>query len=315
MLSRSDLQTSAREGAVLWGFSPDRVDAERRATPWWLWWNILSIDAPTVAVIWAALFARAGGIRLPVAEAAALGLSVWVIYTSDRLLDGWTARSRAALQERHLFCERHRFVLAALVMAASAVVLWLMADSSLAAPAIAGVKLGAILVLYMAGIHAGRGRIAQALPKELSVGFLFALGTTLPIWSLSVGFSWHQSLVWGFFGLLCSLNCLSIECWENHRLENPRQAAGWRRPPHPFVRWAAPRINGIAAILAAAAFAAGFVRHASGSFQPAFCAVGAGALLLLLLSRARRNLSASALRVLADAALLVPALVALLVRG
>jgi hypothetical protein len=117
-------------------------DAERRAIPWWLWWNILSIDAPAVAVAWAALLACAGGIRLQADEAAALVLSVWIIYTSDRLLDGGTAKDDAVLQERHIFCERNRFVLVALVIAASALVLWLMLDVALAAQAIAGVKLG-----------------------------------------------------------------------------------------------------------------------------------------------------------------------------
>ena len=103
ILPRSDMQANAREGGILWGYSPGRVDASRRATPWWLWWNILSVDAPAVAVVWAALFARAAGSRLSAAEAAALALSVWIIYTSDRLLAGWTASNRAALQYRHLF--------------------------------------------------------------------------------------------------------------------------------------------------------------------------------------------------------------------
>lgn len=159
------------------------ADAERRAIPWWLWWNVLSIDAPAVALAWAALFARAGGIRLQADEAAALVLSVWIIYTSDRLLDGWTAPDHALLQERHLFCERHRFVLVALVFAASALVLWLVVDDGLAAQAIAGVKLGVILALYMAVIHAGGGRIGRVLPKEIEVGLLFAVGVTLPVWS------------------------------------------------------------------------------------------------------------------------------------
>ena len=310
ILPRSDLQASVSDGSVLWGFSSDRVEAERRATPWWLWWNILSLDAPTVAVLWAALFAQASGRRLPAGEATALALSVWIIYTSDRLLDGWAARNRGTLQERHLFCDRHRFILAGLVMAASAIVLLLMADGSLAAEAAAGAKLGVILVFYMAGIHAGRGRIAWALPKELSVGFLFAMGATLPIWSRCLRFPWHEFLPWGFFALLCSLNCLSIECWENHR-----QGAGWRQPPHPFVRWSAPRINRIAPALAVSAFAACLVPDAHGPSPSALLAVCAGALLILVLNHARAKLSSAALRVFADIVLLVPALFTLLVRG
>lgn len=125
LLPQAELQASVREATVLWGISADRAGVECRTTPWWLWWNILSVDAPMVAVVWAALFARVSGGRLSAVEASALVLSVWIIYVSDRLLDGWTARNRAELQERYLFCERHRFALAGLVMAATAVVLWL----------------------------------------------------------------------------------------------------------------------------------------------------------------------------------------------
>jgi hypothetical protein len=281
--------------------------AERRAIPWWLWWNVLSIDAPAVALAWAVLFAHASGIRLPAAEAEALVLSVWIIYTGDRLLDGWSAKDHAVLQERHLFCEQHRFVLVVSVAAASGLVLWLMGDGALAAQAIAGVKLGFILVLYMAVIHAGGGRIARVLPKEVAVGLLFAVGVTLPIWTRRTGFSWRECLVWGFFSLLCSLNCLSIECWENHR-----RGAGWRQPPHPFVRWAEPGINRFAAALAAGALVAGLVGDVNGPSQTVLFATGGGALLLLLLGCIRTRCSPSELRVLADAGVLVPALVALM---
>ena len=127
-------------------------------------------------MVWAALFAHASGGKLSAAEATVLVLAVWVIYVSDRLLDGWTAKDRAALHERHRFCERHRFVLAGLVAFASGALVWLTTEHLPAAEVTAGVKLGVILVLYMAGIHAGRGRIAWVFPKEIVVGLLFACG-------------------------------------------------------------------------------------------------------------------------------------------
>ena len=67
--------------------------AEFAATPWWLWWNVLSLDAPMVAVAWALVFAKSASVVLPGAEVAALGLVVWLIYTVDRLLDGHAAAS------------------------------------------------------------------------------------------------------------------------------------------------------------------------------------------------------------------------------
>ncbi|MGH9743230.1 MAG: hypothetical protein ACRD51_12880 [Candidatus Acidiferrum sp.] len=309
ILPTSDLQANPRDPGVLWGFYPPRFESGRRSTPWWLWWNILSLDAPAVAVVWSALFASTSGARLSTAEAIALGLSVWIIYTCDRLLDGWTTKNRAALQERHLFSERHRLLLAASVIVAGALVLWQITGIPLIEDAIAGVKLGAVLILYMAAVHAGRGRLANVLPKEIFVGFLFALGATLPLWSRATQFPWHEFLPWGFFGLLCSLNCLSIECWES-----ARQTRAWRQQSHPLVRWVAPRINSIAAALALAALAACFVQIPPSSSRFALLAVCAGALLILLLNCLRSKLSSAALRVLADAALFAPALIAFLIR-
>jgi hypothetical protein len=310
ILARTQLRPSAQSPSVVWGFSAERIDADHPRTPWWLWWNILSFDAPAVAVAWASLFARSSGGRLPAVEGPALVLSVWTIYTTDRLLDGWSAKNRSILQERHLFCDRHRLFLATLVTAASALVLWLMMKTPLIPGAIAGLKLGAILVFYMAGIHAGRARLGCILPKEISVGLLFASGVTLPVWSQSVRIPWRELLPWALFGLLCSLNCLSIEYWENHR-----QYAGWQQPPHPFVRWAAPRINGFASALAIAALTVYFLCNFLEPSYPALIAISAAAFLLLLLNCLRAKLSSAALRFLADLALLVPALIALLLQG
>jgi|HubBroStandDraft_1064217.scaffolds.fasta_scaffold64650_2 hypothetical protein len=289
------------------------VSAERMThtpVPWWLWWNILSVDAPTVAVIWAALFARASGIRLSTAEAAVLVLAVWVIYMSDRLLDGWTARHRTALRERHFFCAGHRFVLAVLVLSAVCAIFWVTMERLQAAEVSAGVKLGLLLAAYMASIHAGRERIARFLPKELVVGFLFAAGATLPFWSRAMQFSWHAWLPWVLFGLLCSLNCMSIECWENRE-----PGAVWKQTTHPLIRWADTHINRIAATLALAALAVYLARDSERPSGSGLLAISIGASLILLLNCGRNKVSPVALRVLADAALVLPALIALGVRG
>ena len=255
-------------------------------------------------------FAHASGGELTAAEATVLVLAVWVIYASDRLLDGWTAKDRAALHERHHFCERHRFVLAGLVAFASGALVWLTTEHLPAPEVTAGVKLGVILVLYMAGIHVGRGRIAWVFPKEIAVGLLFACGGTLPLWSRSIRFPWGACLPWILFGFLCALNCLSIECWENHH-----RSGKWRQPPHPFVRWADSRLNRMSAALAIAALAACSVRNPKGSSISALLAVWLGALLLVFVNYGRTKLSPAALRVLADAALLVPAFLALVIGG
>jgi len=247
---------------------------------------------------------------LSVAEAITLVISVWIIYVSDRVLDGCTGTDQAELAERHLFCSRYRFPLIGLVAVAGAVIFWLATCRLHAVEMFAGVKLGLILLLYMAIIHVGRGRVVWALPKEIAVGFLFAFGTTLPCWSKSTGFSWSNAFPCFLFALLCSLNCVSIECWENHR-----RGGVWRRPPNPLVHWADSRINSIAAVLACGAMAASVWEDPRGSSSSSLLPVSLGALLLLLLNCARNRISERSLRVLADVALVVPALIALVVRG
>jgi hypothetical protein len=305
-------QPGARDGRVLRRALTEGVRSERvefSTTPWWLWWNIVSVDAPTVAMVWALLYAYASNVRLSTADEIVLSLVIWAIYMSDRLLDGWTAKNRTLLQERHLFCARHRVALMCLVALASAAIVWVTAERLPPMEVSAGMRLGAIIGVYMAGVHAGRGWITGYVPKEVAVGVLFAAGTTLPVWSQSRGFSWDVWLSLALFALLCSLNCVSIECWENRLSEDV-----WLQTPHPFVSWANPLINRLAAVLAVLAMIVFFTRHTKGSSGLEVLAVSLAALLILLLNCCRHRLSRPALRVLADVALVVAGLIGLMIR-
>jgi hypothetical protein len=280
---------------------------ESCTTPWWLWWNILSLDAPTVAVVWSFVFANASGVRLRPADPIILALTVWVIYISDRLLDGWVIKNCSSLEERHLFCARHRGALAWLVVLAAATVLWMTAEYLLPKEAGAGMKLAAIVGAYMASIHAGRASMARFVPKELTVGILFAAGITLPVWSQTLRLSRDMSVSIVLFALLCFLNCLAIEYWEGRPL---RHGCGqmWHRSDARNKS----RINWIAGGLVTAALAALLVRLSQGLPGCELWAVSLAALLTLILNRQTGRISVSALRVLADAALVVAGLVALM---
>ncbi|MGC2300913.1 MAG: hypothetical protein WA476_19055, partial [Acidobacteriaceae bacterium] len=50
-------------------------------------WHLLSLDAPTVAVLWAWSFARAADVHPSGSALAVLGIGTWLIYVADRLLD------------------------------------------------------------------------------------------------------------------------------------------------------------------------------------------------------------------------------------
>ena len=301
----------SREGIVLSETPASGASSEYSqspTTPWWFWWNILSLDAPTISVVWAILYTHTNGTGLSAAEAIVLALSVWIIYVSDRLLDGWTVRNRAMLKERHLFYARHRIAFASLVMFVVPAIAWVSTKYLTHTEVGAGLKLGVIVVLYMVGIHALRGRIARFVSKEVVVGVLFAAGTTLPMWSRGGGISRLAWMSLILFALLCSLNCLCIECWEKHA-----SVDAFHEIPH-LVRSANSRINLIAALLLCSALLFLLMPSTRGSSGPEFFAVSLGSLLFLFLDHRRNRFSRSALRVLADAVLLLAGLVALMVR-
>jgi hypothetical protein len=296
-------QAMSPDGTFLCGFLKDDVRAARarsHTTPWWLWWNILSIDAPTVAVVWALLLARSSHMRLRAADEIVLGLVVWCIYVSDRVFDGLKPTNQRVLRERHLFCAKHRRALTWLLVLAAVAALWVTAGFLAPTELSAGMKLAALIGAYMATIHAGHGSIARFVPKELAVGILFAVGTTLPMWSRLSEFSWDEWIPFGLFAVLCSLNCLAIECWENES-HHP----DWIQTRSPVIRWAETRINQLAAALAASASAVILVRRDPGAFGSGLLAISLAALLILVLNRYRNRLSGRALRVLADATLVL----------
>ena len=300
----SDLVISTVELAHKTAQTPP-VESHKPVPPW-LWWNILSLDAPAVAVVWGLLFARASHIEVSAATIAVLALVVWVIYLADRLLDGLHALDGHLLKERHRFCQRHRiliFTLGALGLFAGS---WL-AYKGLNTPDIrAGITLGGLVGAYMLCVHLCGPIASRLFPKEIAVGVLFAAGTALPIWSQPRAFTWDGLFSWLLFALVCVLNCLAIECWEDRTAVRNRQSHS-----SPVVNWAESRI---------AMFAAGTALLGVGglwflrSDSNAIAAAGTAALLLLVLNSVRMRLSAHALRVLADAALLIPAVFALLIR-
>ena len=86
----------------------------------WVWWHLLSLDAPTVAVVWCWFFAAAFGVSLPSTALVTLALGTWCVYVADRLLDGWRSVDMTDLRDRHWFYLRHRkpFVIAWIAAAA-----------------------------------------------------------------------------------------------------------------------------------------------------------------------------------------------------
>lgn len=250
-------------------------------TRFWLWPNLLSLDAPVVAVLWQILFARCFQVPVDALAAVLLLLTVWLIYAADRTLDAWKGECHSP---RHEFYQRRWKGLLPVWVAVLGLTGWLAAERLSAGLFLRGVILLAAVGVYFALVHSGILR----WPKEAAVGVLFALGASLQAWG-KVQTPADVATILLFSGL-CWMNCIAIQKWEGERLDWSPSAAA-----------------------IALACAAGVLLYAH---RPVLGGAElASAFGFLLLDRVRRRLSADAVRVLADVALLSPVLFLPMARG
>jgi hypothetical protein len=247
----------------------------------WLWPNLLSLDAPIVAVLWQILFARC--FQVPVEPLAALLLlmTVWLIYAADRTVDVWRGDVHSP---RHQFYRRHWRELLPVWITVLGLTVWLAAERLPPGLFLHGSILLAAVGIYFALVHSSVLR----LHKEAAVGVLFALGASLVAWG-KVKTPADVTTILLFSGL-CWMNCIAIQKWEGEKLD-----------------WS----PSIAAIVVACAAATLLYAH-----RPVLGGAElASAFGFLLLDRVRPRLSADAVRVLADVALLSPVFFLPMVRG
>ena len=262
----------------------------------WLWFNLLSLDAPLVAISWQLLFIKCGREEIQPLVVIVLGLTVWLIYAADRLFDVLHDKAPPATS-RHRFHQRHKMAMALSIIAASMLLAALLPHLR---PALLfeGYGLAVIVGLYFAGIHLAPGAIRKTCPKEFVVGTVFALGTCLAPWAGHV----HQNeliLPAVLFAVLCSLNCSAIEVWEWTRL-----GADPHSRPHAFTLWLVRRLCPVAMLIA---IAAAFLFFYSGA-NLLFAALAISSFAFVWLHKEQSRLSSNLLRVLADVPLLSPLL-------
>jgi hypothetical protein len=271
-------------------------------------WHLLSLDAPTVAALWSWFFARAMSIDLPWHAPLILAIGTWLVYVTDRILDGVSPRAEAALQPRHLFHARHRKPFFAAAIALSAVLVWLIAARMSAGARHEDTVLFLIAAVYLVLVHVPRKRTAAWMPKELAVAIVFAAATAVPAWSrLASGRTILLPAV-VFFSALCWLNCVAIDRWEGRRSAGAQRIAPVES--HLTTRWIADRLQGSALSLTGAATAIVAVAFYMGSATtaPIYLAVLLAALSFALLDKYSARFSTMGLRIVADLLLLTPVL-------
>ena len=273
---------------------PPRPHAGRppQPVPWWLYPQVLSLDAPAIAVAWQWLFAKAFDVAITPWVLVVTASCVWMIYCADHVLD---VRGGAIYSARHRFVERHfrKFVAAfGIVFAAGAV-----ASSRLSAAIwCGGVGVTAVVCLYALVVHAGGDRVRRYWPKEFVIATVFAAGSSVATWTAGEAAQRAWPAI-ALFAALCTLNCTAVDCWE---WEVNRVIS---RYPHRFTRWVARHFEAVAILVMTCA-----VLDAWSSPNRAVLAILGSTVLLIAIGRVRTSVSPEAARLLADVALLTPLL-------
>ena len=262
---------------------------------------MLSLDAPTVALVWQAGFARLARTPAGWPEACVLGASTWLAYAADRWFEGWRLAPDQIRTQRHHFYQRWRWAILAVWLVLFAADL-LIALTRLTSREIAAglILLGPVLLYLLSHQLLHRDRLWR-VPKEVCVALLIAGGAAVfPCAATRV--AWPQWIVpLALFALVCFANCALISAWEHEvdAVHGQRSLARQHGRHHPLIRalpWAL-------VLLALACAALGGIEA-----RPTAAAVGTSAALLGLIDLAEAGLGWQLAHALADAALLTPLL-------
>ena len=271
--------------------------------PLWLVPNLLSLDAPLVAVAWLYMLAKTWLVSYhEVHNYVALGLVVWVLYVTDRLLDAAVLGDSPRCKERHRFHRRHwRKFAAGVVIAGITALVLVLNNSPMAIFGYLLVECFLVAGFFALALFAPPG---DDLPyaKNILGGLAFAFGTAmvahvyrreLQISDLVLG-----SREFVAFAVLCILNISAIDLWEHASRSDDLEV---KAEDELALTLPLTLLGGAALFFA--------MQNEEQGSRPFFYAILTGAALLHIVNRMRARFSMEALRVLADAALVAPILV------
>lgn len=162
--------------------------------------SLLSIDVAAGAAVGAAFFARILQVSLYPQAYVVLALTVWIIYTSDHLLDARRMKTPASTR-RHLLHQQYFRLLTMLVIVAglTSLLLVFFIRSQLMIP-------GVVMAVFC-GFYLVLNRWLK-FAKELMATILYSGGVLLPALSLSQGITQQQLFLIIQFVLLVMINLL-----------------------------------------------------------------------------------------------------------
>ena len=173
-----------------------------KKSPWWLLPNLLSLDAPLLAVLWMWLLAKS--MRVVYMDSYSYWLlagAIWCVYVVDRVWDVRRFHSRGGdidqMSTRHRFHWKYRKILLPLVLAVVVYGIHSAFNVASAALLTAGVSGIGLCVIYILVRAFDTGDIAYA--KNFIAGITFAFGVSAPIVVESVQLPLGVSDLWYHF--------------------------------------------------------------------------------------------------------------------
>ncbi|MBX2895129.1 MAG: hypothetical protein KF763_06790 [Cyclobacteriaceae bacterium] len=160
--------------------------------------NLLSLDVAFGAIITALFFSKVWQAPVRYYGVVALGLTVWIIYTTDRLMDVRKLK-QSAISERHKFHQNNYKVLS-IAVGLTIVVVCILVLFVRPAVLAGGLLLAPLIALYLL--------LQKKLPiKELIVALMYTFGVLLPAWpgSWNILFSEAGMIAQLFFIALTNL--------------------------------------------------------------------------------------------------------------
>ena len=271
---------------------------EKQRRPWWLYLNLLGIDAPLIAVIWLFLFARTWRVDYhPWQAYVVLSIAAWTIRIVMKLLQGSMASDDTSFAVVH----RKPLKVTALILGLFAIFLTVLIF-----------PLSVYLYLLVGALFVA-GYFALTLfsqPKGNDIGYArhaiggiaFAYGTALTAQVYLPGFGF-QDLIFSrefiCFAVLCLLASSAMESWERS-LKPP--ADGEAGSMDEIAISLPLTLLGAAALVFA-------VQDDLMIARPFYYAILTGAALLQVLNRTRGRFGLATLRVLTTLCLLLPGIV------
>ena len=271
-------------------------DLSSLTNAFWIWPNLLSLDAVAIALLWQQLFADAAQITLGFPDRIALALPVWMIYVLDRALDG--ARDNTVPSARHRFYQLHRRVAFLGVLLAACLEMFL-------APTLnrsilrGGSLLSLVVFAYFLTVHLPLYSKLR-LPKEVAVAGVFSIGTAL-VSLTATPLTWSLAIPMLLFATLCLLNCSTIEFCESQRYRV------YQNSLRPSAVWLARNLKPLSWGVCLSAIALMCLLPAHGIYGALALSSGA----LICFANTHDRMTADQLRVAADLPLALPVLLLL----